>query len=190
MNIFFGITIAVLITVIVILLQKLKVLEKINDQSNGNTDGRFDTSFTGNNFVSKIELAMAKKLVKKYEDDNPGIPRAVFFQGEDLKKFRAYIKNRNVHGLRVYLGRYYDNDKESDSNTYNIKNYIVDLFANEAERDNYLRNYEKTITTVIMAATDKKGYPITDNLINLGGLCPPKCKQPDSYNPDNDELYN
>ena len=185
----FSITIAILIVIIVILFQKLNECEKKIVTSKDNTNIKFDTSFTENNFVSKIELAMAKKLVKKYVNDAPGIPRSVFFQGDDLTKFRSYINDSNVLGLRVYLGRYYDNDGESDAATYNIKNYILNLFESVKQRNDYLRDYDKKITTVILATTNKEGYPIISNLINLGGLCPPKCKQPDSYNPDNDELY-
>ena len=108
-----------------------------------------------------------------------------FFQGDDLTKFRNYINASDVFGLRVYLGRYYNNDSDGDDI---IKDYIKDLFNNADERDKYLKNYEKTITTVILATTDMNGNPITDKLINLGGLCPPKCK-PDGYNPENDVLY-
>ncbi|MBL7819600.1 MAG: hypothetical protein JNL65_03225 [Saprospiraceae bacterium] len=185
LNIIFVIAIAILTIVIIILLQKLNEYEKKYVAPMDNTIVKFDTSFTGKNFLSIIKLSMAKKLVKRYNDDNPGIPRSVFFQGDDLTKFRNYINASDVFGLRVYLGRYYNNDSDGDDI---IKDYIKDLFNNADERDKYLKNYEKTITTVILATTDMNGNPITDKLINLGGLCPPKCK-PDGYNPENDVLY-
>ena len=79
LNIIFVIAIAILTIVIIILLQKLNEYEKKYVAPMDNTIVKFDTSFTGKNFLSIIKLSMAKKLVKRYNDDNPGIPRSVFF---------------------------------------------------------------------------------------------------------------
>jgi len=116
-------------------------------------------------------------MVKKYINADEFLPRSVYFYGNNFNEFKEFLADPKVQGVKIYLGRYYKGEATYDREVYNYCKLLFDNNTNEADR---LLSMANSNVTTILAVTDSEGNVNTNKLINLGGLCPPKC-MPSSY---------
>ncbi|MBK6859599.1 MAG: hypothetical protein IPK91_09975 [Saprospiraceae bacterium] len=118
---------------------------------------------------SDVSYENAKKLVKEYVRTNGKSNWYVYFKKDDLPGIAELINNSKEYGIKVYFGRYYDDDK--------LKEYIKVLFDNDPDKvKDFLDNYTMNTTAIFAQVKDENGTIDRTTLKNLGGLCPPRCK--------------
>lgn len=141
----------------------------------------FAKIFDGSFGLTKIPLGTARKMVHKFTNDKPTFPRSTYFYGDNFDNLKDYISadSSKVKGIKIYFGSYYD-DRDS-AMVGEVYRYFEDVDLNGMNRDTFLKYYSNHVTA-IMAFTDDKGEIINPDemLLNLGGLCPPKCA-PETY---------
>ena len=126
---------------------------------------------------SVANIRFPKDPVRNYEN----IERSVYFSPEIVKSMHRLINlNYGKLGIKAYFGMY-------DLNNSDINKYLENEIPDKTERDKY-KSIIKDRFSIILVATKSDGTIDEDyKLLNLGGLCPPKCV-PESYE-DNDPLY-
>lgn len=149
-----------------------------------------DSSNLFNGIKGKIDQNVAKLMVKKFVSDmkDQNIARSVYFYNSSFKEFinNLILKfgesfNADI-GLKIYFGKYYDN---TDIKIY-LKNYLNTM---DDSVINQFLDENKNNVTAILAITKTNGeIDLKKGLLNLGGLCPPKC-EPGCYNSKCDPLY-
>jgi len=113
-----------------------------------------------------IDLDNAKKLVKKFVETNGKSNWYVYFTSKDLLGIQKLMTDSKDFGIKVYFGRYYNDDL--------LVEYIKPLFENDNMKvANFLKDYPNNTTAIFAQVTDEKGTIDRTTLKNLVGLCTP-----------------
>ena len=183
----------IILLVLIILIQRSKLgkiegqsfslMKSVKNQENPEEKFDFREAFDGNSGLISIPYNIAKLMVQKYVNGDNYLPRSVYFYGNNFEELKNYLRDDAIKGIKVYFGRYYKDDSTSGRAVYN---YLRKLYsATEADRLLSMAAYH---VTAILAVTNENGEIDENKLINLGGLCPPKCV-PSSYGTGNDPLF-
>ncbi|MGB5026796.1 MAG: hypothetical protein WBO44_15690 [Saprospiraceae bacterium] len=185
--------VTIILLVLIILIQRSKLgkiegqsfslMKSVKKQENPEEKFDFKAAFDGNSGLISIPYNIAKLMVQKYVNGDNYLPRSVYFYGKNFEELKNYLSDETIKGIKVYFGRYYKDSTTSDRSVYD---YLRKLY-NESEADRLLSMASNHVT-VILAVTNENGEIDVNKLINLGGLCPPKCI-PGSYGTGNDPLF-